>query len=97
MLKQSYVYIVTNRYCKVLYTGVTSDLLRRVAQHKSGKGSLFTSKYRLSRLVYFESCEDIECAIAREKQIKAGSRRKKVELIEKDNPMWKDLSGDIGL
>ena len=89
--KQYYVYIITNAHNTVLYTGVTNELQRRVIEHKSGKGSEFTKKYNLTRLIYFESGDDINVAIAREKQIKAGSRKKKIELIESINPEWKDL------
>jgi putative endonuclease len=89
--KQYYVYIITNAHNTVLYTGVTNELQCRVIEHKSGKGSEFTKKYNLTRLIYFESGDDINVAIAREKQIKAGSRKKKIELIESINPEWKDL------
>ena len=86
-----YVYIMTNAWNTVLYTGVTNNLLQRVSQHKTGKGGAFTAKYRVIRLVYFERFGNIYHAIAREKQIKAGSRKKKVELIESINPSWKEL------
>jgi len=89
--KRYFVYIMANRYNTVLYTGVTSDLKRRVLQHKTGQGGRFTSKYRVGKLVYFESGSDILAAIAREKQIKAGSRKKKNALIESMNPDWNDL------
>jgi putative endonuclease len=89
--KQYFVYIMTNKYHSVLYTGVTDDLQRRVIEHKSGKGSVFTSHYRVNRLVYFEAGNDIRNAISREKQIKAGSRKKKLELINNVNPDWEDL------
>ncbi len=89
--KAFYVYIITNKYNTVLYTGVTNNLQRRVLEHKSGKGSRFTSRYGLTKLVFFETTDDIHAAIAREKQIKAGSRRKKIALIEIMNPEWKDL------
>jgi len=89
--RQYCVYIMTNKYNTVLYTGVTNDLARRVLEHKSGKGSKFTHKYRVTKLVYFECGDDISAAIAREKQIKAGSRKKKEELISSMNPEWKDL------
>jgi len=69
MSKQYYVYIMTNRYNTVLYTGVTNDLKRRVYEHKSMLGGGFTSKYRCTKLVYYEVCDDINSAIAREKQI----------------------------
>jgi putative endonuclease len=86
------IYIMTNQWNSTLYTGVTSDLLKRMYQHrtKSYAGS-FTAKYNLSKLVYFEVFHRIEEAIAREKQIKAGSRAKKIALIEMLNPEWKDL------
>jgi len=82
---------MTNTYNTVLYTGVTNNLQRRVLEHRSGKGSKFTKKYRVHKLVYFECGDDINAAIYREKQIKAGSRRKKIELIKSMNPEWKDL------
>ncbi len=86
-----YVYILSNKWNTVLYTGVTSDLLRRLEQHKSKAVPGFTRKYNLDKLVYFEECSSIVDAIGREKQIKAGSRDKKIELIESSNPDWKDL------
>ena len=89
--KLYYIYIMTNKYNNVLYTGVTNDLQRRVIEHKTGKGSSFTKKYKVYKLVYFESGDDIELAILREKEIKGGSRRKKVELINSLNPGWEDL------
>jgi len=92
MKKNGYVYILTNNSITVLYTGVTSDLTERIQKYKSGfyKDS-FTSRYNVTKLVYYELFESIEDAIAREKQIKAVSRKKKIELIEKRNPEWKDL------
>jgi putative endonuclease len=89
--KQYCVYIMTNHHNNVLYTGVTNDLQRRVLEHKSGKGSTFTSKYQINKLVYFECGEDIHAAVYREKQIKAGSRQKKIDLVNSMNPEWKDL------
>jgi len=91
--KKYYVYIMTNK-SRTLYTGVTSDLEKRVWQHKRGKGSIFTSRYRINQLVYFESCPDVLDAIAREKQIKGWLRKKKVALVESINPNWEDLSAD---
>ena len=91
-----FVYIMTNTWNTVLYTGVTNNLSSRVSQHKRGIGSKFTAKYRVTRLVYFERFQDINQAIAREKQLKAGSRKKKVALIESLNPTWRDLFADIG-
>ncbi|MEA3441819.1 MAG: GIY-YIG nuclease family protein [Chloroflexota bacterium] len=93
--KQYCVYIMTNRYNTVLYTGVTNDLQRRVLEHKSGKGSTFTGKYNIKKLVYFEVTNDINAAIAREKQIKAGSRQKKIDLINSMNPEWNDLFEEL--
>ncbi|MCC7187942.1 MAG: GIY-YIG nuclease family protein [Anaerolineales bacterium] len=93
--KEYWVYIMTNSRHTVLYTGVTNDLSRRVEEHKSGKGSAFTKKYNASKLVFYESGDDILIAIAREKQIKAGSRKKKQDLINAMNPEWKDLSEEF--
>jgi putative endonuclease len=89
--KEYCVYILTNKNNTVLYTGVTNDLWRRVTDHKAGKGSVFTKRYNLTKLVYFECGNDVNIAILREKQIKAGSRKKKIELINGMNPEWKDL------
>jgi putative endonuclease len=88
---QYYVYIMTNHNHTVLYTGVTNDLKRRVFEHKSGKGGKFTSIYHVIKLVYFEEGNNINNAILREKQIKAGSRAKKIVLINSINPEWEDL------
>jgi putative endonuclease len=82
---------MTNKYNTTLYTGVTNNLQRRVLEHKSGKGSAFTSKYILSKLVFYEVADSPQAAIACEKQIKGGSRKKKVDLIEQSNPDWMDL------
>ena len=92
MNKEAYIYILTNAGNSVLYVGVTSDLTQRIQQHKSGffKNS-FTSRYRINKLVYYELFQDIGDAIAREKQIKAGSRQKKIDLVNSRNPEWKDL------
>ncbi len=86
-----YVYIMANEYNTVLYTGMTNDLCRRVLEHKSGKGGDFTSKYHITKLVYYECGDDVNAAIFREKQIKAGTREKKIELIKSINPEWEDL------
>lgn len=85
------VYIMTNKHNNVLYTGVTGNLKARTISHKEKLLKGFTSRYNVEKLVYFEWCDEPLVAIAREKQIKAGSRKKKVELIEKMNPEWKDL------
>jgi len=86
-----YVYILTNRTHSVLYTGVTSNLEHRLAEHRQGTTPGFASKYRCQKLVWFEWTDNIEAAIAREKQIKAGSRARKIALIESLNPEWRDL------
>ena len=88
-----YVYILSNKTNTVLYTGVTSNLAQRLHQHRTGlfKNS-FTSRYNLTKLVYYEKFMTIEDAIFREKQLKAGSRKKKIERIEKMNKDWDDLS-----
>ena len=86
-----YVYIMTNKGNTVLYTGVTSNLKRRVYEHKEKITKGFTSKYNVDKLVYFEIYKDIIKAIEREKQIKAGCRDKKIALIKLVNPEWNDL------
>ena len=90
-MKQYYVYVMTNR-SKTLYIGVTNNLQRRMYEHKHHLMTGFTSKYDLTRLVYFEETSDVNIAIAREKQIKGWLRAKKVALIESINPEWRDLS-----
>ena len=87
-----YVYILSNKHCTVLYTGVTSDLLGRVYQHKNhlDKDS-FTAKYNVTRLVYFEETSDVKAALEREKQIKSWKRERKTSLIMEMNPRWEDL------
>ncbi|MFZ5585118.1 MAG: GIY-YIG nuclease family protein [Thermodesulfobacteriota bacterium] len=92
---QYYVYLLTNQGNSVLYTGVTNDLIRRVYEHKNRLKPGFASHYGVDRLVYFEVYEDIEAAITREKQIKAGPRRKKIALIDGMNPDWRDLYEEI--
>ncbi len=89
-----YVYLMTNRNNKVLYTGVTNDLTRRLYEHSHKLVDGFTKKYHVSKLVYFESTSDVTSAIAREKEIKGWTRQKKNDLIEAINPAWKDLSED---
>jgi len=93
--KEYYVYIMTNAHNIVLYTGVTNDLARRVYEHKNGLGSTFANKYNVHKLVFYEQGNDIHTTIAREKQIKGGSRKKKIDLINKMNPEWKDLYEEI--
>ncbi len=93
--KQGYVYIMTNPRNTVLYTGVTSDLQKRVSEHRQKFVEGFTKKYNITKLVYYEVFGSIVDAIRREKQIKAGSRKKKLALIGSLNPEWRDLSEDL--
>ena len=90
-MKSYFVYIMTNR-SKTLYTGVTNNLERRVYEHKNKLVAGFTSKYNITKLVYYEETSDVHSALAREKQIKGWLRAKKVALIEAENLEWKDLS-----
>ena len=87
-----YIYILTNQFNSVLYIGITNNLERRIHEHQSGLIDGFTKKYRVHKLVYYESCHDVRDAIAREKQLKHWSRSKKDELIRQMNPDWTDLS-----
>lgn len=93
--KSYYVYILTNHANTVLYTGVTSDLAARIYQHKHKLVDGFSAKYNLNKLVFYEIYEDPENAIKREKQIKAGSRQKKLDLISSINPVFSDLYDQI--
>lgn len=83
---------MANKNNTVIYIGVSGDLLKRVYQHKTKTYKGFTSKYNCDKLVYFEEFEDINLAIVREKQLKAGNRKRKEELIQQENPNWEDLS-----
>jgi putative endonuclease len=91
MAKQHFVYIMTNRSNTVLYTGVTNNLKRRAYVHREKLTEGFTSRYKVTKLVYYEVFDDPLAAIQREKQIKAGSRSKKMGLIDSMNPRWRDL------
>jgi putative endonuclease len=91
MPRQYCVYIMTNKYNKVLYTGVTNNLSRRIDAHKNKTFKGFTKKYNVDKLVYAEACDNIGSAIAREKQIKGGSRQKKIDLIKSVNPNFEEL------
>ena len=91
-LQQYYFYIITNKSNTVLYTGVTSDLKDRILQHKQKVYKGFTAKYECNKLVYYERFQWIDDAIAREKQLKGGSRKKKIDLIITNNPSWSDLT-----
>lgn len=93
--KHSYIYILFNKKLGTLYVGVTSNLVKRVYEHKNKLADGFTKKYNVDKLGYYECFEDISEAIKREKQIKAGSRQKKILLINSINPEWKDLYDEI--
>ncbi len=95
MPKTYATYIITNKFNGTLYVGVTSDLKRRIYQHKGGFVDGFSKRYGLKMLVYYELCGDINEAIAREKQLKASSRLAKLKLIAKFNPKWRDLYDEI--
>ena len=90
------VYLITNIHNQVLYTGVTSDLVKRITEHRESKyEKSFTAAYNINKLVYYENYLNIEEAIAEEKRIKGGSRAKKIKMIEGKNPEWKDLWEEI--
>ena len=93
MRRQYWIYIMASE-TRCLYTGVTSDLVRRVWEHRTGAHAGFTRRYRITRLVHFESTSDVPTALRREKQIKSWSRSKRVALIERANAGWLDLAAD---
>ena len=95
MLRIYFVYILASKRNGTLYIGVTNDLIRRVLQHKQGLIEGFTKRYKVVRLVFYESTENIESAIIREKQLKNWHRQWKINLIQSINPEWRDLYGDI--
>ena len=95
MNRGGWVYIMTNRYNRVFYTGVTADIAARVWQHRNGEGSKFCKRYNLTKLALAEEYPTIEEAIVREKRIKEWKRAWKIELIEAANPEWRDLFEDI--
>ncbi len=94
-MKYSYVYILFNKRNGTLYVGVTADLVKRIYEHKEKLVDGFTKKYCVDKLGYYEVYEDITDAIAREKQLKAGTRKRKINLIESINPQWQDLYDSI--
>ncbi|HEV2162135.1 MAG TPA: GIY-YIG nuclease family protein [Stellaceae bacterium] len=94
-MRQPAVYIMASKRNGTLYTGVTSDLAKRVYQHREVMMPGFTARYGCTRLVWYERHDDMAGAIAREKQIKAGSRKRKLALIEASNPQWHDLYADL--
>lgn len=91
-MKTYYVYIASNRYRTVFYTGMTNDLRRRIREHKSGQGSQFTAHYRVKELLYYEEYRQVKDAIAREKEVKRWRREKKLDLIRTMNPVMNDLA-----
>ena len=95
VIKEFCVYILASKRNGTLYTGVTSNLVQRVWQHKNDEADSFTKKHQVHTLVWFEQHENAESAIRREKQIKEWKRKWKLELIEKDNPTWRDLYDEI--
>jgi len=95
MDKQYYIYIMTNAKHTTLYTGVTNDLKRRVWEHKAKFVEGFTKQYHVDMLIYYEVCGDAYNAISREKQIKSGSRKKKIELVNNMNREWRDLYEEL--
>jgi len=95
MAEHYFIYIVTNNNNTALYIGVTNDLVRRIYEHREKMVKGFTSRYNLRKLVYFEMFDEIESAITREKQLKAGSRQRKIDLIEAVNPTWRDLYEEL--
>jgi putative endonuclease len=94
-VKQPCVYLLANKRNGTLYVGVTSNLVQRVWQHKNDLVEGFTKRYRVHMLVWFEVCDSMQTAIAREKAMKEWKRTWKIELLEKTNPEWRDLYGDI--
>lgn len=94
-MKAAYIYIVTNKQNGTLYIGVTSNLKKRIYEHRNHLVKGFSAKYNLNKLVYYETTTEMYTAITREKQLKKGSRAKKISLIESFNPCWKDLYEDL--
>lgn len=94
-MKTYYVYILASKRNGTLYIGVTSNLVKRLGEHKADVVKGFTNKYNVHRLIYFEQTNSVETAISREKQLKHWNRDWKIELIEKDNPEWKDLADEL--
>ncbi len=97
MDRHPFVYILASRFRGTIYTGATSDLMRRIWEHRKGIRSHFPSRYGVFRLVHYEPFDDMASAIAREKQLKRWHRRWKINLIEENNPHWNDLAIDLGL
>ena len=93
--QRRYFVYITSSISKKIYIGVTNNLKRRITEHKEGKIEGFTKKYKIKRLVYYKETSDIRATIAREKQLKGWIREKKIKLIEKENPSWRDLYDDL--
>ena len=96
MDRQPAVYIMASERNGTLYVGVTSNLMGRIHQHRTKAAEGFTARYDVNRLVWFQMCDTMEAAISREKQLKNWRRKWKLDLIEADNPRWRDLAGDLG-
>jgi putative endonuclease len=94
-MKSFFVYLITNKSRVVLYTGVTNDLIRRLSEDQQGEIGGFTKRYKVNRLVYYETFEDPNDAISREKEIKGWRRNKKNALVETLNPKWSDISSTL--
>jgi len=94
-MKSYYVYILASKRNSTLYIGITNSLIRRVYEHQNGLTEGFTKKYKVRNLVFYERFDDVKSAIRHEKQLKKWNRKWKIELIEKDNPEWKDLYEDL--
>jgi len=94
-MREYYVYILASRRNGTLYVGVTNDLTRRAFEHREGAGAIFTKRYGVALLVYYESYRDVWEAIAREKTLKKWRRAWKLKLIESNNPQWRDLYEDL--
>ncbi|OGE75719.1 MAG: hypothetical protein A3C85_04640 [Candidatus Doudnabacteria bacterium RIFCSPHIGHO2_02_FULL_48_21] len=94
-MKSYYVYILASKRNGTLYTGVTDNLIKRIWQHKNDLAEGFTKKYKVHMLVYYEDTPDVMSAITREKQLKAWKRQWKIDLIEKNNPGWRDLYSEL--
>ncbi|MBI5206071.1 MAG: GIY-YIG nuclease family protein [Nitrospirae bacterium] len=94
-MSKYYVYILASKKNGTLYIGVTSDLVKRIYEHKNNLVEGFTKKYNVHNLVHYEIAEDINSAVTREKQLKKWNRDWKIKLIEKSNPVWKDLYSDL--
>ena len=94
-MNEYHVYILASRQNGTLYIGITNDIIKRVFQHKNDQVEGFTARYRIHRLVWYESCLDVREAIARERQLKKWDRKWELALIEKSKPQWRDLYGEV--